>query len=155
MGAFLATFSVRREKMNDPYNLQRFIEAQNGIFEQVCAQLQAGRKTGHWMWFIFPQIQGLGQSDLARRFAIGSREEATAYFKHAILGSRLRESSRLVTLVAGRSIRDIFGSPDDVKFHSSMTLFAHATPYNQVFMEALTKYCGGLFDRATLERLEL
>jgi uncharacterized protein (DUF1810 family) len=139
--------------MNDPYNLQRFLDAQNGIFEQVCVQLQMGRKTGHWMWFIFPQIQGLGHSDLARRFAIGSREEAKAYVEHQILGSRLRECSRLVILVDGRSIREIFGSPDDVKFRSSMTLFAHATPDNQVFMEALKKYYCGEFDQATLERL--
>jgi uncharacterized protein (DUF1810 family) len=141
--------------MNDPYNLQRFLDAQNGIFEQVCAQLQVGRKTGHWMWFIFPQIQGLGHSDMARRYAIGSREEARAYFEHEILGSRLKECSRLVTLVDGRSIQEIFGSPDDVKFRSSMTLFAHATSDNQVFMEALNKYCGGEFDQAMLERLNL
>ena len=139
--------------MNDAHNLQRFIDAQNGIFEQVREQLQLGRKTGHWMWFIFPQIQGLGHSDLARRFAIGSCEEAGAYLEHEILGRRLRECTRLVSLVDGRSIREIFGSPDDVKFHSSMTLFAHATPNNKVFMEALKKYCGGEFDRATLERL--
>lgn len=139
--------------MNDPHNLQRFVDAQDGIFEQVCAQLQVGRKTGHWMWFIFPQIQGLGHSDLARWFAIGSREEAKAYVEHQILGSRLRQCSRLVTLVDGRSSREIFGSPDDAKFRSSMTLFAHATPDNQVFMEALNKYCNGDFDRATLERL--
>jgi uncharacterized protein (DUF1810 family) len=139
--------------MNDPYNLQRFMGAQNGIFEHVRAQLQVGCKTGHWMWFIFPQIQGLGRSDLARRFAIGSREEAGAYLEHEILGQRLRECSRLVTLVGGRSIQEIFGSPDDLKFRSSMTLFAHATSDNQVFIDALNKYCGGEFDRATLERL--
>jgi uncharacterized protein (DUF1810 family) len=145
--------SVSGDTMGDRYNLQRFMDAQNGIFEQVCAQLRMGCKTGHWMWFIFPQIQGLGHSDLARRFAIGSREEATAYCEHKILGSRLRECSRLVTHIDGRSIREIFGSPDDLKFRSSMTLFARATPDNQVFMDALKKYCGGEFDRATLERL--
>jgi uncharacterized protein (DUF1810 family) len=144
-----------KEKMSDPYNLQRFLDAQNGIFEQACAQLQAGRKTSHWMWFIFPQIQGLGYSDLARRYAISCRAEATAYLGHKILGARLRECSRLVTLTAGRSLQEIFGSPDDLKFRSSMTLFSHATSDNQVFMEALQKYCDGLFDQATLERLSL
>jgi uncharacterized protein (DUF1810 family) len=148
-----STFLLRAKKMDDPYNLQRFLNAQNSVLEQVRTQLREGRKTGHWMWFIFPQIQGLGYSDMARLYAIGSREEAKAYCEHEILGSRLKECSRLVTLVDGRSIQEIFGSPDDVKFRSSMTLFAHATSDNQAFIEALNKYYGGQFDQATLERL--
>jgi uncharacterized protein (DUF1810 family) len=105
------------------------------------------------MWFIFPQIKGLGHSQLASRFAISSLEEAEAYLKHPILGSRLRECTRLVNLVEGRSIDEIFGYPDDLKFRSSMTLFARATPDNQVFNEALRKYFGAEPDRSTLERL--
>lgn len=105
------------------------------------------------MWFVFPQINGLGYSQLASKFAISSREEAEAYLKHPILGPRLRECSRLVTLVQGRSINQIFGSPDYLKFRSSMTLFAHATSENQIFRDALQKYFGGEFDPLTLERL--
>ncbi len=139
--------------MNDPYNLQRFVDAQNRVFEQVCLELQDGQKKGHWIWFIFPQIKGLGHSPMANRFAISSREEAGAYLQHPVLGPRLRECSRLVTVVEGRSIRQILGFPDDMKFRSSMTLFAHATPDNQVFLEPLAKYFGGEFDRLTLDRL--
>jgi uncharacterized protein (DUF1810 family) len=105
------------------------------------------------MWFVFPQIKGLGHSPTAARFAISSREEAIAYLDHAILGPRLRECTRLVTLVEGRSLDQIFGYPDDLKFRSSMTLFAQVAADNQVFLEALEKYCGGEFDRLTLERL--
>ena len=139
--------------MNDPYDLQRFVDAQNPIFEQVCAELREGHKIGHWMWFIFPQIKGLGHSQLATKFAISSRDEAMAYLAHPILGPRLRKSSRLVNLVEGRSIQQILGSPDDLKFRSSMTLFAHVTSDNQVFMDALKKYFGAEFDRLSLELL--
>jgi uncharacterized protein (DUF1810 family) len=135
------------------HNLQRFVDAQNPVFEQVCLELQEGRKIGHWMWFIFPQIEGLGYSQLARKFAISSREEAKAYLNHPILGPRLRHCTRLITLVEGRSIDQIFGDPDDLKFHSSMTLFANATSDNQVFRDALHKYFGDEPDRLTLERL--
>jgi uncharacterized protein (DUF1810 family) len=138
---------------NDPYNLQRFVEAQNPCFESVCAELRDGSKTGHWMWFIFPQIKGLGLSPLARKFAISSRQEAEAYLRHPILGPRLRECTRLANLMEGRSVEQIFGYPDDLKFRSCMTLFAHATPDNQVFIDALQKYCEGRFDPLTLERL--
>jgi uncharacterized protein (DUF1810 family) len=151
--AWPAKSLLHEEDMNDPHNLQRFLDAQNPIFEQVCSELRAGRKTGHWMWFIFPQIRGLGHSQLANEFAISSREEAGAYLKHPILGPRLRECSRLVTLVEGRSINQILGYPDDLKFRSSMTLFAHATSDNQVFKDALQRYFAGEFDRLTLERL--
>jgi uncharacterized protein (DUF1810 family) len=105
------------------------------------------------MWFIFPQIAGLGHSFLAQKFAISSREEAEAYLGHAILGARLRECTRLVNCFEGRSIEQIFGSPDDMKFRSCMTLFAHATQDNQVFIAALQKYCDEIFDPLTIERL--
>jgi len=138
---------------NDHYNLQRFVDAQSPVFEEVCLELQEGRKKGHWMWFIFPQIEGLGYSPLARKFAISSREEAEAYLNHPILGPRLRHCTRLITLVEGRSIDQIFGDPDDLKFHSAMTLFANGTSDNQVFTDALHKYFGGEPDRLTVERL--
>ncbi|MGO9231778.1 MAG: DUF1810 domain-containing protein [Bryobacteraceae bacterium] len=137
----------------DPHNLQRFVDAQNPVYGQVCAELRAGRKRSHWMWFVFPQIQGLGYSPLARKFAISSLEEAKAYLDHPILGPRLRECCRLVNLVEGRSIEEIFGYPDDLKFRSAMTLFAHAGPDNRIFQDALEKYCDGEDDPLTIERL--
>ena len=139
--------------MNDPYNLQRFTDAQNPIYGQVCSELRHGCKTGHWMWFIFPQIRGLGHSPRASKFAISSLEEAGAYLNHPILGSRLRECTRLVNHIEGRTIRQIFGYPDDLKFRSSMTLFAHATSENQDFKDALQKYFAGEYDRLTVGRL--
>lgn len=145
--------------MNDPFDLQRFVDAQNDVndafpgFEQVCAQLREGCKTGHWMWFIFPQIKGLGRSKIAMKYAISSREEAIAYLEHPILGPRLRKCSQLVVEVEGRSVQQILGVVDDLKFRSSMTLFAHVTADNKVFKDALVKYYGGEFDRLTLERL--
>jgi len=141
--------------MNGPYDLQRFIDAQDPVFEQVCAELGAGRKRGHWMWFIFPQLRGLGNSRMATRFAISSREEAEAYVNHPVLGSRLRECTRLVMLVEGRSIDHIFGYSDDLKFRSSMTLFASITSdsENQIFKGGLQKCCAGKPDRLTIERL--
>lgn len=139
--------------MDDPHHLQRFVDAQDPVFEQVCKELRAGRKRSHWMWFIFPQLAGLGRSALAEKFAISSRAEAEAYLQHTVLGPRLRECSRLVTGVEGRSIEEIFGHPDHLKFHSAMTLFAHASADNQVFMDALQKYFGGELDRLTIERL--
>src|ERR1035437_4121812 len=137
----------------DVPDLQRFLDAQNSVYDQVCSELRKGDKRGHWMWFIFPQIQGLGHSATATRFAISGREEAVAYLEHPILGPRLRECTRLVTIVEGRSIEQIFGYPDYLKFRSCMTLFAHVAADNQVFLEALRKSCGGEFDRLTLERL--
>jgi uncharacterized protein (DUF1810 family) len=112
-----------------------------------------GDKRGHWMWFIFPQIRGLGHSATAIWFAISSREEAEAYLQHPTLGPRLRECTSLVNQVEGPSIERIFGCPDYLKFRSSMTLFAHATVDNQIFLNALQKYFGGEFDRSTIERL--
>jgi uncharacterized protein (DUF1810 family) len=136
--------------MADPYNLQRFLVAQEPIYDQVRTELRQGRKTTHWMWFIFPQLKGLGFSETAQRFAIASREEAEAYLAHPMLGSRLSECTELVTRIEGRIASEIFGYPDDLKFRSCMTLFAHATSENEVFMQALAKYFGSEFDPATL-----
>jgi uncharacterized protein (DUF1810 family) len=129
------------------------VDAQNAVFEQVCAELREGRKQGHWMWFIFPQLHGLGNSEMAVHFAITSREEAEMYLQHPVLGPRIRECTRLVNLVEGRSIHQIFGYPDDLKFRSSMTLFAAATSENKIFNHALQKYFSGEPDRLTIGRL--
>ena len=137
----------------DPYDLQRFVEAQEDCLGDVLRELREGRKRSHWMWFIFPQIKGLGLSSTARTFAISSREEAAAYLEHPVLGARLRECTRLVMQVEGRSLREIFGSPDDLKFRSCMTLFAHVSSDHQAFLDALKKYCGTAFDPLTMERL--
>src|SRR5579862_4035190 len=114
--------------MDHPYDLQRFVSAQNPVYEQVRAELRGGRKESHWIWYIFPQIRGLGHSQTAATFGIASREEAEAYLKHPVLGPRLRECTRLVNRVEGRSVNQIFGYPDDLKFRSSMTLFASVAP---------------------------
>jgi uncharacterized protein (DUF1810 family) len=135
------------------HSLQRFIEAQRGAYAQAETELRAGRKESHWMWYIFPQIEGLGQSAMAQKYAISSAAEAAQYLNHPELGKRLRECTGLVTAINGRSIEDIFGYPDYLKFQSSMTLFAHATKDNQVFMEALRKYYRSEFDQRTVERL--
>ena len=137
----------------DPYTLQRFVDAQRGVFARAETELRAGRKESHWMWYIFPQIEGLGHSAMAQKYAISSVGEATEYLNHPELGKRLRECTRLVTAINGRSIEDIFGYPDHLKFHSSMTLFAHATDDNQIFLDALRKYYRSEFDQQTLERL--
>ncbi len=137
----------------DPFDLQRFVTAQDAVYQQVCAELRGGRKEGHWIWFIFPQIRGLGSSAMANAFGIASRAEAVAYLQHAVLGGRLRDCTRLVNLVEGRSIERIFGYPDDLKFRSSMTLFASVASDKQVFEDALRKYFGGEMDPLTLEKL--
>ena len=139
--------------MNDPYHLQRFVDAQNPAYEHVRSELRQGEKRSHWMWCIFPQIAGLGHSAMARTFAISSLDEAKGYLQHTILGPRLTECTTLVTAVSGRTIEQIFGSPDDLKFRSSMTLFAHATSDNRAFHEALQKYFNGENDPMTVERL--
>lgn len=140
-------------RMDDPYLLRRFVDAQQSVYGRVLAELRQGRKQSHWMWFIFPQIKGLGHSAMATKFAISSREEAKAYLEHPLLGKRLRECTQLVTNVEGHSIADILGHPDDLKFRSSMTLFASVTADNEDFTTALKKFYGGEFDSATLERL--
>jgi len=138
----------------DRFDLRRFVEAQAGVYDQVCAELRAGRKRSHWMWFVFPQIRGLGSSEMAVRYAISGREEARAYLDHAVLGPRLKECAGIVVGVTGKTVGEIFGYPDDLKFHSSMTLFAEVEgPSERVFHEALKKYFGGKTDKGTLERL--
>jgi uncharacterized protein (DUF1810 family) len=138
---------------DDLFSLSRFVEAQNPIYRRVVAELSAGRKASHWMWFIFPQIQGLGSSDMARTYAISSLQEARTFLAHPILGPRLRECVELVNCIEGRSIEEIFGYPDDRKFRSSMTLFARAADDASLFEQALNKYFGGGADPLTLARL--
>jgi uncharacterized protein (DUF1810 family) len=138
--------------MNDPYDLARFVSAQHTVYSRVIAELSKGRKQSHWMWFIFPQITGLGFSAMAQRYAIGSRAEADAYLSHVILGPRLIECTRLVLAVQDSTIDDILGSPDNMKFRSCMTLFG-AVSDNAIFDEALTRYFPDGKDRATLEIL--
>jgi uncharacterized protein (DUF1810 family) len=138
--------------MTGPFDLQRFVDAQAPVYQRVLAELRQGQKQSHWMWFIFPQLAGLGHSPMARRFAIGSREEAAAYLSHGILGPRLRECTALVNAVEGRTIREILGSPDDLKFCSSMTLF-DAVSSDAVFADAIAKFYRGTPDPRTLELL--
>ena len=139
--------------MHDRYNLNRFVEAQNPVYAGVFAELRQGRKTGHWMWYVFPQIEGLGYSDMARRFAISSLAEAIAYLEHPLLGLRLRECTQLVSHVKDRTIHEIFGSPDELKFRSCMTLFAAAATAPNVFEDALGKFFSGERDALTLQRI--
>ncbi len=135
-----------------PFDLRRFVEAQAPVWPHVLSELRAGRKQSHWMWFVFPQIAGLGHSTMAQHFAIASRAEARAYLDHAVLGPRLLEVTRLVLSVEGRSAHEVFGSPDDLKFRSSMTLFDAVSP-NDIFAAALRKYFNGARDAATLVKL--
>jgi uncharacterized protein (DUF1810 family) len=142
---------------SDPYDLKRFVDAQAPMYRSVVDELSAGRKRSHWMWFIFPQVRGLGSSSMAQRYAIAGREEAVAYLQHPVLGARLREITAAVNAIEGRSLDAVFGYPDDLKFHSSMTLFAEAaspsTTGDAVFREALQKWFAGRRDEATLQRL--
>lgn len=139
--------------MSDINDLQRFVAAQALVYPRVVSELRAGRKQSHWMWFIFPQIEGLGFSAMAQKYAIGSRAEAVAYLDHPVLGPRLRECTRLVNAVDGKDIHAILGSPDDMKFRSSMTLFAKVVADNADFVAALHKYYNGELDAATIARL--
>ncbi|EKS66534.1 MULTISPECIES: DUF1810 domain-containing protein [Caballeronia] len=139
--------------MSDPYDLQRFVDAQESVIDDVRAELSAGHKRTHWMWFVFPQIVGLGHSAMAQHYAISSRDEARAYLAHPVLGARLVELTRIVNGLQGRTAGQIFGYPDDMKFHSSMTLFAHTADDPAVFEEALRRYFDGQSDEATLSRL--
>ena len=143
---------ARPESWTIHFDLKRFVEAQAPVYASVVAELRRGRKQSHWMWFIFPQLAGLGLSEMAQRYAIGSRDEARAYLGHAVLGPRLCECTALVNAVEGRTIRDILGSPDDLKFRSSMTLFA-AVSSDPAFTAAIAKFYGGAPDRRTLELL--
>jgi uncharacterized protein (DUF1810 family) len=141
------------ESASDPFDLNRFVEAQAPVYRSVLEELRAGRKRGHWMWFVFPQLRGLGSSPVAVRYGISSLEEAGAYVDHELLGPRLRECTGLVNQVQGRSAAEIFGSPDDLKLRSSMTLFARATDDNGDFLELLDRYYDGEQDELTLKRL--
>jgi uncharacterized protein (DUF1810 family) len=134
----------------DPYDLNRFIDAQNGIYERAINELGAGQKSSHWMWFIFPQVRGLGHTETSIFFAISSLQEAKAYLEHPVLGPRLRECCELLMQIDGRSISQIFGSPDDLKLRSSMTLFAQASEQNPLFKDVLQRYFDGRVDPRTL-----
>ena len=141
----------------EPYNLQRFVDAQEHTFNTVEAELLAGQKRTHWMWFIFPQWHGLGSSAMAVRFAISSLQEGVAYLEHPVLGQRLRDCTALVNAIPDRSLSEVFGYPDDLKFHSSMTLFAKVAEDLRLkapgFQNALTKYFAGGADVRTLSLL--
>lgn len=139
---------------DDPFLLQRFVEAQaGGVYERARAELQAGDKRSHWMWFIFPQLAGLGRSETAKFFAIQSLDEARAYLAHPTLGPRLQECVAAILSVDGRTAHDIFGSPDDLKLCSSLTLFEQVAGPESVFAQALEKYCGNQRDPTTLDLL--
>lgn len=139
--------------MIQEFDLDRFVSAQDPVYSDVLAELRTGKKRTHWMWFVFPQIAGLGQSEMARTYAIASGDEAAAYLAHPVLGPRLRECARLVATHRGKDIGDIFDSPDDRKFHSSMTLFADVAPDEAVFQTCLDQFFDGRPDTATLARL--
>jgi uncharacterized protein (DUF1810 family) len=138
---------------SDPHDLQRFVDAQDGVWDEVVAELSAGRKASHWMWFVFPQLKSLGRSETARFYGIASRDEAFAYWQHPVLGARLRQATALVLAVQGRDLHTIFGTPDDLKFRSSMTLFAVVAPEEPVFRAALARFCAGVADPLTLDGL--
>jgi uncharacterized protein (DUF1810 family) len=138
--------------MTDPFDRQRFVDAQSSVYPRVLDELRRGRKQSHWMWFIFPQLAGLGHSAMAQRFAISSREHAVACLGHGILGSRLKDCTALVNAVEDRTIHEILGSPDDLKFHSSMTLFNAVSPYPE-FAAAISKFYGRKQDQRTVDLL--
>jgi uncharacterized protein (DUF1810 family) len=139
--------------MADEFDFNRFVEAQDPVIDAVCRELREGLKRTHWMWFVFPQLRGLGRSPTAQYYALDSIDAARAYLRHAVLGPRLIACTDLVNDVEGRTIHQIFGSPDDMKFHSSVTLFSQADPAQPAFAEALAKYFRGAADRRTIELL--
>jgi uncharacterized protein (DUF1810 family) len=141
------------ESASDPFDLNRFVAAQAPVYRDVVDELRVGRKRSHWMWFVFPQLRGLGSSPMAARYGISSLDEARAYLRHDLLGPRLHECTQLVNQVQGRSIAQIFGSPDDLKLCSSMTLFACATGANEDFVALLNRYYDGRQDPLTVARL--
>ncbi len=138
---------------DDPYDLNRFLSAQEGVYERALAELKGGQKRTHWMWYIFPQIEGLGHSPTARRYSIKSIEEAREYLNHPVLGQRLLECTEAVISLKGRSVSEIFGYPDDLKFGSSMTLFEKIAGPGSIFSIAIDRYCKGERDAATLRLL--
>jgi uncharacterized protein (DUF1810 family) len=139
---------------DDPYDLNRFLGAQEGVYERALAELKDGQKRTHWMWYIFPQINGLGYSPTAKRYSIKSIEEARQYLNHPVLGKRLLECAEAVIALKGGSLSEIFGYPDDLKFKSSMTLFENIAGSGSVFSSALDRYCHGERDATTLGLLE-
>jgi uncharacterized protein (DUF1810 family) len=141
--------------MEDPYDLERFVAAQEagGSYQHAVEELRRGRKTSHWMWFVFPQIAGLGQSATSKLYAISSLAEARAYLDHPVLGARLRQCADLLTVRHGRTAEQIFGGIDAMKLRSSMTLFMHAAPEEPVFRQVIEQLCGGVPDPATEQRL--
>jgi uncharacterized protein (DUF1810 family) len=141
------------DRMDDPHDLQRFETAQAGVYDSALAELRAGRKTGHWMWFIFPQVAGLGMSAMSQRYAISSLSEARAYLAHPVLGPRLAECAAALIEHSGRSAEEIFGGIDAVKLRSSMTLFARASEGDSIYHEVLDRYFGGAPDEQTSARL--
>ncbi len=148
--------AVHEHEPHDPFDLARFAAAQDPVYGRVVQELRSGRKQTHWMWFVFPQLAGLGRSAMAQRYAISGLAEARAYLAHPLLGGRLLECTQLVLDAEGRTAHEIFGSPDDLKFRSCMTLFAQAArdeSNNAVFRAAIGTFFGGEFDRMTLELL--
>ena len=139
--------------MEDPYDLERFVTAQDGVYAGALAELRRGSKTGHWMWFVFTQIAGLGFSEISQRFGITSLDEARAYLAHPVLGPRLRECARVVAETSGKTAEQIFGSIDGIKLRSSMTLFHRADPDEPAFAAVLQEYFDGQPDEATDRRL--
>ena len=135
--------------------LERFVEAQDRVYASVLEELAAGNKTSHWMWFIFPQLKALGRSSIAKHFGIESRGEALAYWQHPVLGMRLKECTELVLVAGDKTVHEIFGSPDDLKFCLCMTLFAQVAPDEPVFSRALERFFGGQPDEITLNLLQL
>lgn len=154
--SFLANVRVSRTMTGggDSYDLERFVSAQEPVIDSVKRELRGGRKRSHWMWFVFPQLAGLGRSEMAQRYAIESLQEARAYLEHPVLGPRLRECTDLVLEIDGRTATEIFGAPDDLKFRSSMTLFEQVAPDAAVFADALNEYYGGDRDAKTLDLLD-
>jgi uncharacterized protein (DUF1810 family) len=147
---------MNRNEIHDPYDLERFVSAQDdgGTYAAAVAELRAGRKRSHWMWFVFPQIAGLGQSPTSRRYAIASLAEAGAYLAHPVLGPRLSECVEILVGLPGPTAQDIFGGIDAIKLRSSMTLFAHADPANPLFGQVIDAYFDGESDRLTDRRLQ-
>ena len=141
-------------RMTDVFHLQRFIDAQDRVYQTVLEELRVGDKRGHWMWFIFPQIRGLGGSATSQEYAISSRDEAKAYSEHPILGARLRECTRLLMAVEDRTAEQVFSYPDNLKFRSSLTLFEYSATEPGIFRAALLKYFGGKPDQLTLDILK-
>jgi len=139
--------------MDAAHPLQRFVDAQDPVYSRVVDELARGAKASHWMWFVFPQLEGLGRSAMARRYGIASSAEALAYWQHPLLGPRLRECTDLVLAVNGKTALQIFGAPDDVKFRSSMTLFERVAPHEPAFARAIEKYFNGARDPNTIALL--